>query len=70
MVYVVVEIQRTGESGSVLTTTFTDRNLAESDYHRILRSAAISTIPVHSAVLLTDTGKTLKTEKYEHEVEE
>lgn len=70
MVYVVVEIQSTGESASILQNTFVERNDAESDYHRILQSAAISTVPVHSAVLLTDTGVTLKTEKYEHKIEE
>jgi hypothetical protein len=70
MVFIAIEIQSTGESASCLVNNYEDRNKAESKYHDILRAAAVSKVPVHSAVLMTDTGSTLKTEKYEHEAEE
>lgn len=69
MVYIVMEVQSDGATASTLINSYTERNEAESKYHQILTSAAVSSVKVHTAVLLTDTGKTLKTEKYEHEVE-
>lgn len=67
MVFIVIEIQSTGEAASVSQNTYSDRNKAESKFHEVLKYAALSSVPIHSAVLMTDTGKTLKAEKYEHE---
>ena len=63
--FVVIEIQA-GDKVATLVNAYEDRNEAESKYHIILGAAAKSKVPVHSAVLLTDTGKTLKAEHYEH----
>lgn len=52
-----------------LINSYTNRNEAESKFHQILGTAAISNVPIHSAVLITDTGKMLKNESYEHEAE-
>lgn len=70
-VYVVIELQ-TNPNGVVgtLITTFTDRNAAESKYHDVLRSAAVSALPKHAAVMMTEEGFTLKNECYTHEVME
>lgn len=43
-------------------------NQAESKYHQVLAAAAISELPIHSAVLLDVFGHPIKHEYYEHEV--
>ena len=69
MVFVVMEIQSDNEKAATLINSYTDRNEAESKFHQILGAAAISNVLIHSAVLLTDTGKVLKNETYQHESE-
>lgn len=67
MKYIVVEIQ-TNADGTVgtLVSTFNDRNLAESQYHTVLAAAAVSTLPMHSCVLLQNDGRQLAKEFYMH----
>lgn len=65
--YIVLEIQTTSTVAN-LVNAYEDRNQAESKYHQILSAAAISAVPKHSAVLMDDTGYTLKRDSYEHEV--
>lgn len=69
MVYVVMEVQSDNATAATLISSYTNRNEAESKFHQILGAAAISTVPTHSAVLLTDTGKALKSESYTHKTE-
>lgn len=66
--YVVVEIQ-TNHDGTIgnLVTAYDDRNSAESAFHSILASAAISSLPLHAAVLLTSAGSLLDTRCYDHQ---
>lgn len=66
--FVVIEIQAS-DKVATLVNSYEDRNAAESKYHTILGAAAVSKVPIHSAVLMTDTGKTLKAEHYEHKEE-
>lgn len=68
MLYVVVELQ-TYENGTVgtLVNNYDNREMAESKYHQILTSAAVSQIPCHSAVMMTNEGIILKSERYLHE---
>ncbi len=65
--YVVVEIQ-TSSDGTVgnLVSAYDDRNTAESAFHSILASAAVSDKPVHAAVLLTNDGVLRGAESYRH----
>lgn len=65
--YIVVEIQ-TNADGTVgnLVSAYDTRNAAESAFHGILASAAISALPMHAAVLLTSSGSLLDTRCYEH----
>lgn len=67
--YIVFEIQ-TNADGTVgtLVSTYTDQNQAESKYHQVLEYAAVSTLPVHSCVLMTGEGFQLKAECYKHSV--
>lgn len=72
-VYIVIELQiaQDGTAGNFVFT-YTDINQAESKYHTILASAAISNVYRHSAAILNDRGETMKSESFRHiaEVEE
>ena len=66
--YLVVEMQKqTDGSMAHIETAFTDRNTAEQKYHEVLSYAAVSTIPIHTAVILSDEGNLIKKETYRHE---
>lgn len=69
--YIVVEIQ-TGKDGAVgtLINSYDDRRTAESRYHQILSAAAVSSLSVHAAMLMTERGKPLKYEFYDNGSEE
>ena len=68
--YVVIELQKMSDEQLLyLVDTFTDINAAESKYHTVLAAAAISSVPQHSAALLTDQGRTIRFEHYEHGTE-
>lgn len=66
--FIVIEIQKTDKI-STLVYAFDNRNDAESKYYSILAVAAVSKVPMHSAVILTDSGKELMHNSYEHEEE-
>ena len=65
--YIVIEIQ-TNSDGTVgtLVNSYEVRDQAESKFHTILAAAAISTLPCHAAVLLTEQGLILSNGYYEH----
>ena len=67
MKYIVLEIQ-TNADGSVgtLTYAFDDQNQAESKYHQVLAAGAISELPMHSAILITNDCTMLKSDVYYH----
>lgn len=67
MKYVVLEIQ-TNQDGTVgaLVSAYDSRNQAESAYHSVLASAALSGLPTHAAALLTSEGNVLSSQWYEH----
>ena len=67
--YIVIEIQ-TSEQVATIVNAYEDRNEAEQKYHMILSAAAVSQVPKHGAVMLTDEGVRLKGECYIHEQEE
>lgn len=64
--FIVMEIQ-TSEQVATLVNAYEDRNQAENKYHAILSAAAVSAVPKHGAVMLTDEGVRLKSECYIHE---
>ena len=68
--YIVIEIQKTGDKIATLVTTHTDSNEAESKYYTVLAAAAMSTVPLHAASLLTEDGRCLRSEAYKHSVAE
>lgn len=65
--YIVIEIQKNAEGQvATLVSTFTNQNEAESKYHEILKYAAVSTLPKHSAVILGEDGYELMYNCYIH----
>lgn len=69
MIYYVIEIQ-SGDTGSCIPVAFTERADAEEKYHNVLMYAAKSQIRKHGAMICTEDGFILKSEIYNHEVEE
>lgn len=71
MKYIVIEIQQNldGTIGNFVFS-YDDRNQAESKYHSILASAAVSQVYIHSAVLMTSTGVQVAHGSYTHAEEE
>lgn len=69
--YIVIELQ-TNADGTVgnLVYQYNNRDDAESKFHSILASAAISSLPVHAAVMLTNAGTMVKSGYYRHGGEE
>ena len=68
--YLVIEIQKTGTTIAQLVDTYADRNTAEQKYHTVLAAAAVSSVDVHSAVLMFYDGTVFKKESYDHTIEE
>jgi len=70
MKFIVLEIQ-TNVDGTIgtLINSFDTRNEAESKYHLVLSSAAVSQLPMHSASMMTSDGKLLACQSYTHAVE-
>ena len=66
--FIVMEIQ-TSDTVAPIVNSYADRNTAEQKYHQILSAAAVSEVPKHGAVMLTDEGTRLKSECYIHEEE-
>ena len=64
--FVVTEIQKNGENASPITTLYTDKEAAYNKYHTILAAAAISEIPEHSAILVSEEGSYVLHEKFTH----
>lgn len=68
--FIVLEIQTNanGKVGTIISS-YEERGQAESKYHAILSAAAVSSLPCHAAVLLTEQGLMLANGFYEHEVD-
>lgn len=64
--YIVLELQAAPGSVAHLFETFAEQALAESRYHTVLAAAAVSSVPEHSALLMTSDGQVLRSECYRH----
>lgn len=65
MQYIVLEIQKNDNNViSTLITTHEDKNEAMSKYHTVLGYAAVSTLPLHGAVLLNEEGNFIRNETF------
>ena len=61
------ELQKLNDTtmGNIVTTYQTE-NEAKSKFHTILAAAAISDVPVHTAVILTEEGHVIGRENFDH----
>lgn len=66
--YIVVELQ-TNDSGELgnLVWSFDKKEEAESKYYSVLSAAAMSNVPVHSAVMLDEQGSLINSHVFFHE---
>lgn len=65
--FIVIEIQ-TNADGTVgtIVNSYASQPQAESKYHTILAAAALSAVPVHAAVILTNDGRMVSFQSYDH----
>lgn len=65
MKYIVLEIQtNANDEVATLLTAYNERSAAENKYYTILAAAALSELPVHSAMILTNLGTIVKSETF------
>ncbi len=69
--YIVIELQRS-DSGTVATisTTYEDYWAAQNKYHTVLSAAALSALPVHTAMIVSPFGDTIDKQCYNRMVQE
>lgn len=66
--YILIEMQTSGEQTAIPPiVTKTDRNEAESEFHRLCSVAAVSSVPIHSVMMVDEFGNTIRSEHYAHE---
>lgn len=66
MKYYILEIQKNAEGTySHLVTTADTRKQADSAYYGVLQYAAVSNLPLHTAVLLDETGLVYANKAYQ-----
>ena len=65
--YLVIEIQ-TAADGSVgnFVWAYASREQAEAKYLAVLAAAAVSSLPVHSCVILRNDGQQIAVQAYKH----
>lgn len=66
--YLVIEIQTSDNVGNFVWA-FNTLAEAEAKYHSVLAVAAVSSIPVHSCVILRNDGQQMAAQAYRHESE-
>lgn len=66
--YIVIELQKNAEGKvSNIVTEHDTLAVAESKYHSILAAAAVSEIPVHSAMIVSEEAFPVKNQCYKHQ---
>lgn len=66
MFYLVMEIQASDTIATIINS-YSDRSLAEQQYHTILAAAAVSNVKTHSAILMKEDGVLLDYQTYRHD---
>lgn len=67
MKYIVIEMQKNAEGVvSNIVTEHASLAEAESKYFSVMAAAAVSTIPVHSAIIVSEKAHPVRHEFYEH----
>ena len=66
--YIVLEMQTTGDTTAILPPVgFTDLNVAYQKYYQVLSAAAVSKVPIHTAMIISPKGEVIRTDYFEHE---
>jgi len=68
MKYLIIEIQKFAD-GSIAVPSPTTHDTffdAMAKYHTILAAAAKSSVPVHTALVLTDVGQEIRLDSFNH----
>jgi hypothetical protein len=70
MKYIVIELQKNND-GSVgnLVYAFNKKAEAESKYYAILSAAAVSSVPVHSAIIIQEDAVPVTFKSFSHEAQ-
>lgn len=70
MKYIVIELQKNSdESVGNLVYAYNTRAQAESKYYAVLSSAAVSSVPVHSAILIQEDAMPVAYKSFTHNVQ-
>lgn len=65
--YIVIELQKNAEGVvSNIVTDHATQAEAESKYYSILASAAVSNVPIHSAIVVSEEGFPVMHQCYKH----
>ena len=67
MAYVVIELQKNTDGAVAnIVNAYETQAEAESKYHSILAAAAISELPCHSAIIVSEEGFPVAHQCYKH----
>ena len=65
--YIVIELQKNADGHvSNIVTEHASLAEAESKYYTVLAAAAVSKIPVHSAIIVSEEGFPVRNQCYKH----
>ena len=65
--YIVIELQKDAKGVvSNIVTSYENLAEAESKYYSVLAAAAVSKIPVHSAIIVSEEGFPVRNQCYKH----
>ena len=66
--YIVIELQKNADGVvSNIVTSHETLPEAESKYYSVLAAAAVSQIPVHSAIIVSEEGFPVENQCYKHQ---
>lgn len=63
--YIVIELQTNNGKTANIVNAYADLNTAFNKYHSILAAAAVSSVEVHTALILTETGGIVRAECFD-----
>lgn len=66
MNYIIIESQTTDGVTAVIKTVKPTYETAEQEYHTKLAYAAVSNVPLHAVTMLTENGKMVTHQCYDH----
>lgn len=64
--YVVIELQTSNGQVSPIVNAYSTLNEAYQKYYLILSAAAVSSVSVHAAIIVSDHGEIICAESFEH----